>query len=220
MTLAIVAVILKTGSQPKAQKPSYADYSFPKTISLSQWESLLPDSIQQSANNPADNPTVNLTIQEISGDSLADEHYEYKKNNARLAVSVHYLVNTDGDLKPIIAEQTDQLATALKQHPEYGFYSLASHQGSAYLTTCQNPKGPATVTADQFSRNQLRYGFNSHRLIPWIKGENTLPDQRCLVTQLTVPLSDYASEAIAHAAVETAWLSWADWWQLNFPQSQ
>ncbi|MEL7332123.1 MAG: cyanoexosortase A system-associated protein [Cyanobacteria bacterium J06560_2] len=215
VSLAIAAVTIKTTLQPLPKTPSYANYTFPETVPLAQWQSVkptvpMPETLETQTRK-------DITADEFVGDIVATHHYRYQQNRAQLSIYAQYLVNTNGNIKSVITEQTGQPLTSLSQDPNRGYYSLSAHRGNATLHTCQNARGTATVTTDQFNRNRMIYDLQPSRILPWLTGQDTLPDQRCLWTQLSVSLSNYESEAAAYAALEAAWIDWADWWGPHFP---
>lgn len=206
ITFSVGALLLKTIISPVAKVPKAVPFSFPEAVPLNQWKI----TGHESTATPADKP---------AGDVVSIRQYQYTSanyNSSQLTISAYYLTQTDGDLKPFIEQKVGQVGPTLRQNSVYGTYSLFSAQGRVHLTSCLNPRSPATVTSDQFSRNRMIYDIRLSRLVPWLKGQQTLPDERCLWTQLSVPVSQYASEVIAHEAVEMAWTEWAQWWRPEF----
>ncbi len=106
----------------------------------------------------------------------------------------------------------------LKQSP-LGSYSLFRHQQKAYFSTCINPQGQTTVSGDEFHSNSNPKPLDLHtvnRLLPWLLGQQTLRDSRCVWTVLSTPI-DPATADGRIKALETIGVSWIRWWQIHFP---
>jgi cyanosortase A-associated protein len=58
---------------------------------------------------------------------------------------------------------------------------------------------------------------NLTRIVPWLLGQIKLQDRRCLWAQMSIPL-DQKTPTDANKILETAWISWHQWWQKNFPK--
>ncbi len=100
-----------------------------------------------------------------------------------------------------------------------GYYGVLTHEGKAYLSACINPRGGSTVTEQQFTQNRYRYDLNIGRLLPWIAGQESLLDRRCLWTLMSIPLTQDMPPETAYKTLESAWFSWFQWWQSNFPRA-
>ncbi len=100
-----------------------------------------------------------------------------------------------------------------------GYYGVLSHEGQAYLSACINPSGGSTVTEQQFTQNRYQYDLNVGRLLPWIAGQESLLDRRCIWTLMSTPVAQGTSPDAAYKTLETAWFSWFQWWQSNFPRA-
>lgn len=230
--VALTTVTAQTALQPQAKQPIYKSFSFPDTVPIQQWQPVTEPNQNSLADKPnnrlfsqvsdTDLISTDLTSTEtFSGEIAAHKQYQYQQNNHTLTIDIRYLVNTNGNLKglftELISDQTSQTSLHIKQNAEQDAYSLTTYQGYAYLNACQNARGSATITTDQFNRNRLIHDLRPTRLLPWLQGKDTLPDQRCLWTQLAVPIADYGSEAKAYEAIETIWIAWGNGWQPNFP---
>ena len=237
--IALATVTARTALRPTAQQPNYKAFAFPNTVPLGHWQPVFtstPNSVEDrllSKDRLFEDrlfedllPTDLSSSATFSGNIAAHRQYQYQKSSQQsadqyLAVDIRYLVNTNGNLKGLIAEEIKPSLMSKQQIEQQTStqkgYSLISHEGFAYLNTCQNSRGAATLSTEQFSRNRLIYDLRPSRLLPWLQGKDTLPDQRCLWTQITVPLANYDSEADAYKAIETAWVEWSHWWQPNFP---
>ncbi|WP_310483631.1 cyanoexosortase A system-associated protein [Chamaesiphon sp. VAR_48_metabat_403] len=106
--------------------------------------------------------------------------------------------------------------STMKEQPGLGFYSLFVDKKTAYFGTCINPQGITTVTGDQFHANSNPKGVPFQRLVPWVLGQQTLRDSRCLWTVLSTPIDEAAPDATIKT-LQTVGINWARWWQGNFP---
>ncbi|NJP09052.1 MAG: cyanoexosortase A system-associated protein [Leptolyngbyaceae cyanobacterium RU_5_1] len=115
-----------------------------------------------------------------------------------------------------------------KYQPGVGHYGTVSGNGRAYLTACINPRGESTVTEQQFTQNRYTHDLRVDRIVPWILGRESLIDRRCLWTLMSTPLelstpkTSPKSELVSldkgvYNDLETAWFSWHQGWQSNFP---
>lgn len=209
--IAIAFTLGKSVISPRLQSPQIADYTFPESIALSEWELLLskpvnPDGIPNAAS--------------ISGKFIAGKHYRYRQNEKYLDLDIEmrYLVNTDGDVKIFILSHTGELSPGLRQDGKGGFYSLYSHEGKAYLHACINPRGGSTITSDHFKRNRMLNDTPIERILPWLLGQAELHDKRCLWAILSIPLDLDSSVEETYRTLETVWFDWHDWWRANFPR--
>jgi cyanosortase A-associated protein len=159
----------------------------------------------------------------------AGQSYRYKYSNSRpIDIDIRYI--TDGvanrptmdAMLPIFTKipvTVLQLST-MKEQPGVGFYSLFVDKKTAYFGTCINPRGITTVTGDQFHANSnpnpLAGGIPFQRFFPWLMGQQTFRDSRCLWTLLSTPIDEAAPDATMKT-LQTVGINWVQWWQDNFP---
>ncbi|HLO52125.1 MAG TPA: cyanoexosortase A system-associated protein [Kamptonema sp.] len=188
-----------------AKQEGIVTFNFPDSVPLPEWQSL---------------ESKPLTITKTS-DIKAGQQYSYQKNSLPLEIKIHYVVNTSGDVEGMMKNHT-----GLKSSPAtltvanikgVGFYGLLQHENRAYLSTCINPNGGSTFTVEQFRYNRNTFDLQLSRIVPWLLGQGKLQDQRCLWTQMSIPL-DRTTPTNANKILETAWVSWYQWWQPRFPQ--
>jgi cyanosortase A-associated protein len=155
-------------------------------------------------------------------------NYRYQHSPKPIEIEIRYI--TDGvanrpTMDQMLPAFTEVPTTAIgpstmKQQPGLGFYSLFVDKKTAYFGTCINPQGITTVTGDQFHNNSnpnpLASGIPFHRLLPWLLGQQTFRDSRCLWTILSTPIDEAAPDATMKT-LETVGVNWIRWWQLNFP---
>ncbi|MEG4498251.1 cyanoexosortase A system-associated protein [Microcoleus sp. F10-C6] len=151
----------------------------------------------------------------------AARKYEYKKNSMALEIEMRYAVDTIGDVEgmmkghTILKSSPGKLALASTQGA--GFHGFLQQQNRLYLSSCINPRGPATVTSQQFRYNRNTRDWQPNRILFWLLGRGNIQDRRCLWTQMSVPL-DKTTPENAQKILENAWVSWYGWWQPRFPE--
>lgn len=167
-----------------------------------------------------------LSSQPVSNsEAKFGRQYRYQKGNLSLTAQQYYM-ESDGDVSryllaysPVKAANTNLVT---KYHPQVGHYGLVTHQGQAYLSSCINPRGSSTVTTEQFTQNRYAHDLQLSRILPWMLGQTSLLDYRCLWTVLAIPLKSTSGSSsptpeTAYKNLELIWFSWHQWWQVHFP---
>lgn len=178
-------------------------YRFPESVPLADWQMV---------------DSVSLPNDAVV---LAGQQYRYQKNNLPLQIEMRYLPETSGGVDGMMKGQgglkflSKQLT--IKETQGIGFHGVLFLQNRAYLSSCINPRGGATVTLDQFRFNRNTYDITFPRVVLWLLGQETLQDRRCLWAQLSIPVGNMKPED-ASKVLESAWVSWYPWWQANFPK--
>lgn len=215
---------------PNIGKRTVTPFVFPPVVSLPQWQLV------------ASNPLKNQTVEQPPFGKLIfpGRQYRYIQNDlpassgastarrslaplASLDIKMRYLVETDGDVKQFIKDNTairflfDQPLLVVRQQEGLGFYGLFVYEKRAYLDACINSRGGSTFTKEQFSDNRIKYDVQFNRLLPWLLGQQALHDKRCLWTHLSIPLNQSSPES-AYLMLEKAWFSWYQWWSTRFPK--
>lgn len=206
---AALLVLGKLLTLPKVDKGSaQAVNTLQPTVPLPEWQLL--NNSELKANN----------------DSRFGRSYRYQQGDNTLNADVHYMTSDGNVSRYLFVYSLVRTANAnlkVKYKPETGFYGVLSDKGQAYLTACVNPRGQSTVTEQQFTQSRYTYDLKPNRIVPWILGKESLIDRRCLWTLLSTPMqpniTPEASEEAAYKTLETAWLSWHQWWQANYPPS-
>ncbi|GAC1478866.1 MAG: hypothetical protein NVS2B14_19820 [Chamaesiphon sp.] len=209
----ILFVFGRTILDPAIGKQTLTPFVFPSAIPLSQWQMVESHSLK---NQIIDKPPAPKWIR-------SGAHYRYIQNHLPLDIEMGYEAETPGDVKQFIKDRTgikfslDRPPIILRQHSGVGFYGLFVEQQHAYLDACINSRGGSTFTTEQFSYNRIHYDVQFNRLLPWLIGQKTLRDPRCLWAHLSIPLNQSSPES-AYQKLENAWFSWYQWWVLRFPQ--
>jgi cyanoexosortase A len=194
-----------------ASKRPFGTAIFPDTIAVNNWQLVKVKSLTQYKYK---NPTTDKFEVIESG-----QDYSYLKNGQNLAVQMRYVVNTRGNTNPFIYEQSKDLIKRHQNNIKYlkrvGYYVLYSDDKQAYLTACINPRGGSTVNSSQFMSNRYKYDVTLNRLLPWVLGQNVLRDDRCIWTQLSVPLHGVVATDI-YTVLESIWNDNYATWQTLF----
>lgn len=202
----VLTVVAKALLYSSPETGPSADYNFPPDIPLTEWEPLESESL------PAQNPS-NLIAARLY-------RYQHEQNKSSLDIEMRYVIDTDGDINTMLNKhlnsETSPGKLTLRHQEGTGFYGIAATAERAYLSSCINPYGKSTVTAEQFRNNRNTYDLRVSRLVPWLLGEQELRDFRCLWTTLSMPLDNTTVEQ-AYPILENAWVSWYAWWQPRFP---
>lgn len=164
-------------------------------------------------------------------ESQGGRSYRYQQNGTTLEIDLHQMVSDGNVSRYLFVHSPVRTANAnlnVKFRPNVGYYGIVSAENKAYLSACINPRGDSTVTEQQFTHNRYAHDLRPGRLIPWLLGQESLIDYRCLWTLMSVPINAKpttasteraALEAKAYEQLETTWLDWQQWWRSNFPPS-
>lgn len=203
--LGVLLVLAKSILIPAEDKQTASAFVFPTAVPLTSWQSL------------SSNPLITQNPKHIN--YLSGRQYQYIQNDLPLNIEMRYVVNTVGDVKEFIKQNTQipLSKVTLRQQAGIGFYNLFTAEGKAYLSSCINPRGGTTVTDRQFKQNRNTYDVQINRLLPWLLGQENLKDNRCLWTHLSVPLK-HTTPDHAYQKLETAFFSWYQWWEPRFPK--
>lgn len=201
----VLLVIGRLTLSPSTGNFSLTPFDFPESVPLTDW--------QMQKSTP-------LKISDTSQIKVGRK-YEYQKNNTTLEIEMRYVVGTSGDVENMMKGHTILKSSpgklALTETPGVGFYGILPQQNRLYLSSCINPRGRATVTAEQFRYNRNTRDWNFNRILFWLLGKGNIQDQRCLWTQMSIPL-DRTKPEDAKKILENAWVSWYGWWQPRFPE--
>ena len=208
LAITLGGVLLVAGKlvfYPSAGNNIVTPFELPESVPLADWKL---------------NKSAPLEISDNSGLKAARK-YEYQKNSIALEIEMRYAVDTIGDVEgmmkghTILKSSPGKLALASTQGA--GFHGILQQQNRLYLSSCINPRGPATVTSQQFRYNRNTSDWQPNRILFWLLGRVNIQDRRCLWTQMSVPL-DKTTPEDAQKILENAWVSWHGWWQPRFPE--
>lgn len=203
----VFCVLGKTIVAPNAVNSTVIPFVFPTAVPLPAWQ-------------PLKSRPLNDSIAENS-EYVSGRHYRYAQNDLTLDIEMRYMVNTLGHVQYFMRSmvQFPGQLTLTSHHKEgVGFYYLFTYERRVYLSTCINSHGGSTVSEPQFQRNRYLYDMHLGRLLPWLLGQSSFQDKRCLWAHLSIPLKNSASQD-AYQSLEKAWEGWYRWWRPRFPQS-
>ncbi|MEA5575962.1 cyanoexosortase A system-associated protein [Anabaena sp. UHCC 0451] len=191
-----------------ASKQPIGTAIFPEAIAVNNWQLINVKSLNQYKYKN----TVTDKFEVVQ----SGQDYSYLKNGQKLAVQMRYVINTRGEPNPFVYQLSKELMKEsqnnIKQLTGIGYYALYSDGKQAYLTACINPRGGSTVISSQFMKNRYKYDVNFKKLIPWFLGQNVLRDDRCIWTQLSMPLSDVIATD-NYTVLESLWKDNYSTWQ-------
>ena len=173
---------------------------FPDLIILNTWQQVKVKSLNNEELNTLTDTKVAIV--------RSGKDYSYVRNDQHLELQMRYLMNTRGDSNPFLEQTSTNLAKNSEKNIRYikgiGYYLLYSDTKQAYLAACINPRGGSTVTSAQFMQNRYTYDLTWNRLLPWLLGKEVLRDNRCIWTQLSIPLNGVVDSKV-YPVLESFW---------------
>lgn len=202
----VLLVLTKSTLLPASSNRTLTAFVFPTAVPLNGWQSL------------PSHPLVTPHPKHFN--YLSGRQYHYIQNDLSLNIEMRYIVNTVGDVKEYIKQNTNIPLPKLVQRQQagIGYYSLFTTGGKAYLSSCINPLGGTTFSDRQFKQNRNTYDLQLNRIVPWLLGQKDLKDNRCLWTHISTPLKDTTPDR-TYKLLETTFFSWYQWWYSRFPNS-
>ena len=202
--------ILLTSIYLIASKRPLITSIFPDNIALNNWQQ-----VKVKSWSPRKYDTQRNTEFPIV---QSGKDYSYIKNNQPLELQMRYVINTRGEPNPFLEQLSKDLLKDSQKNIRYvkgiGYYALYSDSKQAYLTACINPRGGSTVNSNQFMQNRYTYDLTWNRILPWVFGQGVLRDNRCIWTQLSIPLNGGVDSSI-YPVLESFWAeNYAAWQSL------
>lgn len=213
-TIALLLAVLKLIIDPKAANRQPSNFSFPQSVETLGTIPSMSSQGWQFIGSKAIAPE-NPILEEVF---LNIYEYQYKQSssNKPLSILMYYSVSTRGEASGFLAKQYKQVIFTTPQQvkgsAEVGYYSLYSYKGRSHLVSCINPVGNTTVTSNQFLANRNRYDLQASRFFPWLLGQVSLRDMRCLWVDMSIPLEP----KVAYPILEKTWEVWKKYWD-KFP---
>lgn len=214
--LALISIVFCLGTAYSIIKPTVGNrdvssFSFPDRVPLKTWQLVESESI-------IDREREKKEQEEIVA---ASKNYIYSKDRLSLEVEMRYLVGTRGNVPGILQNQVAIPAKVLKKAKtqtieDIGFYTLFHDRDRAYLSSCINSRGNTTVNQKQFSQNRYTHDLKYSLIVPWLLGQDSIRDRRCLFTNLSIPVDNLPPET-AYKILQEVWQDWYSWWQPRFP---
>ncbi len=149
-----------------------------------------------------------------------DRSNTYYYRDQETTLKIHTTLQQGGNLPSKIRNQwrVPETEIMIRKVEKLGSYGLFVTEEAAFLTACINPNGTTTVTAQQFSRNQLWQAVQPQRVMALALDQTAVfRDPRCLRLTLSTPLESQRAETVL-PLLETAWRDLNARWQPEFPQ--
>ncbi len=198
---------------PNMGKPQA--FKFPAQVPLTGWQVVNRQAIVDPAH--------------LRADILSSQRYQYRQGTyplvltaeARYVLPRKIPVETKEFLNLFLLDQKKAYQALpfkpVEQEFQPGsFYSVFTYQGRAYLSACIDPSGKSTTNSEQFRRNRLAFDLTWDKVLRWPFSSAGLLDQRCVWSQLSLPLKQAKPEP-TYTLLKSAWADWFKWWQTNFP---
>ncbi|MEC4984967.1 MAG: cyanoexosortase A system-associated protein [Oscillatoria sp. PMC 1068.18] len=198
---------------PTAGNRQVRQYEFPEQVAFPGWKEVASFTLDES--NKKDKKAYEAV--------LTGRKYQYQQEEQELEIEMRYVVGTLGSdrtylkLHPELAVKIRDLPFKQQKKTSFGNYLLFEYQDRAHLLSCINPRGNSTINSQQFLRNRNIYDLKLERLLPWLLGQESLRDRRCLWTHLSTPLNSTSTES-SYLILETAYISWYEYWSKHFPK--
>ena len=208
--------------------PSYKHrlkFQFSDQISLPEW--------QFKSSNNIDNELNNKLKQTPQGGAVDARRYFYtsslnETSNETLRVEVMYIKGFVAIPEYLNILNLKYISSSLniRYSDLTGYYTLFVDHDRAYLSSCINPRGKATVTKEQFINNRNAYDITGDRIISYLLGTTDLRDIRCLFTIMSVPLDNRKINEpnnnllndTSYRQLEKSWTNWYQKWDNKFPK--
>lgn len=191
-----------------------AQFDFPNSVPLNGWQLLSTHPIESKLDESSSQHRL-----------LAGRLYEYHQSTRSLQIEMRYTVEPSGNTIGFLGRYTSISPSAIapslriqRYQEGVGHYILFTHEHTAHLVSCINPRGESTVTLPQFRHNRYRYDVWSMRSLKWLVTSENIRDLRCLWVLISAPSMDTSSED-EYDMLENVWFSWQEWWRPHFPQS-
>ncbi|MGI0493973.1 cyanoexosortase A system-associated protein [Alkalinema pantanalense CENA528] len=181
LSLSVWAVAIQGVINPKMFLREYDAHPFPEVLQLEQAQNI-------SQKNIAVKNTTTPQYDRI----LEAKQYDYTYQQKLLSVELRYVVDTEGDLGKLMAEQMglpkEINDTAKMLVNATGTYRLFTYQQRAYMSTCLTPTGRAVINKTQFQKQQYLHLLEPRVWGRWAIGQGNLLEQRCIWAQISMPV--------------------------------
>ncbi len=207
-TVGLLLTVATVAIDPQVGRREPAVVAMPEAIPLSGW--------QLQSQTPIASQGRSRYSQIRSG-----AVYHYRQTGYTLTLELRYLINTQGDIPTLLQQyqqQSQSVQSRLIQHPA-GAYLLSQDRQFIYLDSCINPRGNATVTGAQFMQNRYDHDLQLSRWLPWLLGQQSLLDHRCLWVRLKISTQSTGQQSTdqRQAMLQQSWLSVIERWRSEFP---
>ena len=203
LTVSAMSISIKGIIIPSAVNLPKRFTNLPLSIPLKNWTPLSTKSTQDRS------------------DSLSSRQYFYRYSKDILKIETYLM--QDGDVKRFLlthpSTQNAGSVLKVKSHPDIGFYGFLVQNQRLYLTACLNLQKKSTVTVQQFNSVRI-HKLSFQHISNWLFNQEDSFEPPCVWTLMSIPLSNQdqlnlATQVKAVNLLESAWMDWFNWWQLN-----
>ncbi len=128
-----------------------------------------------------------------------------------LDVGLRFLVDPLGRVKRNLKrDSTSNGVVEMRSSVDTGSYGIWQDGDHLHLTGIIMASGRSVVTPREFARSAYLEQMSGHRLRRWLMGEALLPDDRCVLADVSVTLAGGSREEAADNLRRT-WLQWYGW---------
>lgn len=206
IALGVTLTLLGVAIKPTMPVSVDREVPFPQTLSLPGWDAEFTQAI---ALPPSDSRYHRIR---------AGQQYGYRQGDRTLQVTVRDVVETEGDIDLLMANAREFVKTdrsnVVDRQSNRGFYRLLTEQNQAYLQSCLNLNGYATVTATQFRQNAYMQALQPQQWFGWLLSQRALLERRCLWVQMSMPIVERDAQG-AYATLEENWKALVANWRSN-----
>ncbi|OUC15745.1 MAG: hypothetical protein B0A82_05215 [Alkalinema sp. CACIAM 70d] len=191
ISLSVWAVAIQGVINPKMFLREYDAHPFPEMLQLEQAQNISQKTIAIKSTNTPQYDRI-----------LETKQYDYTYQQKSLSVELRYVVDTEGDLGKLIAEQMglpkEINDTAKMLVNSTGTYRFFTYQQRTYISTCLTPTGRAVINKKQFEKQQYLHLLEPRVWGRWAIGQGNLLEQRCIWAQISLPVQQVqSSEQVA-----------------------
>jgi cyanosortase A-associated protein len=235
----LASIIARFLFSPASANRQVSAYTFPATVELPSWQFVeshpLPQEFLKLKSQRREEViewirhALPQAFLELTPDTreaepqkdfvLSGRAYRYQRGNFTLNIEMRYVIYSIGDLEEyyegLWRSPSEPLTNNLRHSQEQGYYAVFKRGDVAYLTACINPRGGSTVTDEQYVYNRRMLDSRPEYWLPWLLGNHSMRDFRCLWTELSLTTPNLDSHTFV--MLEDLWGFWYRHWKRQFP---
>ena len=183
----LASIIVRFLFSPTGATRQVSAYTFPATVELPSWQFVESHPLPQVFLEPT---TETREVKPQRDFVLSGRAYRYQRGRFTMNIEMRYLIYSVGDLEQYYEvlgrSPSEPLTNNLRHSQEQGYYAVFKRGDVAYLTACINPRGGSTVTEEQYVYNRRMLDSRPEYWLPWLLGNHSMRDFRCLWTELSL----------------------------------
>jgi cyanosortase A-associated protein len=145
---------------------------------------------------------------------ILENRYQYVQDNSQVDIEMRYV--NSADLPALLRQYLNIVPrAAIREQKNVGFYAVGTNEKRAYLSACITPNAKTTFTSEQFNQNSPQIKDVKY-WVSWLLSQESLGNQRCLWTHLSMPVGNSHPE-VTYKALEKIWFSWYQIWLPQVP---